>query len=83
MDTRLLSFAHTILYSLKLEQLSDTRYIQLKGNPDRFGYSQGFLEKSGGLKKSIDLGLRAYKLSTPLLGSTGRGRRLGRGRGRG
>lgn len=43
MDTRLLSFAHTILYSLKLEQLSDTRYIQLKGNPDRFGYSQGFL----------------------------------------
>ena len=44
MDMRLLSFAHTILYSLKLEQLSDTRYIQLKGNPDRFGYSQGFLK---------------------------------------
>ena len=36
MDMRLFSFAHTILYSLKLEQLSDTRYIQLKGNPDRF-----------------------------------------------
>ena len=28
----------------KLEQLPDTRYIQLKGNPDRFGYSQGFLK---------------------------------------
>ena len=44
MDMRLLSFAYTILYSLKLEQLSDTQYIPLKGNPDRFGYSQGFLK---------------------------------------
>ena len=44
MDMRLLPFAHTILYSLKLEQLSGTRYIQLKGNLDRFGYSQGFLK---------------------------------------
>jgi len=44
MDMRLLPFAHTILYSLKLEQLSDTRYTQPKGNPDRFGHSQGFRE---------------------------------------